>query len=246
MPKPQKIALVTGAAKRIGAETARVLHAAGFGVVLHYNQSADAARKLQEELNGLRESSAWVVQAELRKHSSCSAIIESVLRETGRLDVLVNNASSFYATPIATVSEEQWDDLVGSNLKAAFFLAQAAQPALKQSAGCIINMVDIYAQKPKQDFPVYSIAKAGLLAMTKSLAKEMSPEIRVNGVSPGVILWPEEVGTDIQAQEAVLSKIPLKRKGEPSDIAKTVLFLANDAPYITGQVISVDGGKGLL
>lgn len=244
MPQLQKIALITGAAKRIGAEIARTLHAAGFGVVLHFNESESAAKRLEKELNERRKGSAWTVKANLHAFSSIKIIINSALNKAGRLDLLVNNASGFDATPMGSVSEQQWDALMSSNLKAAFFLSQAASRELKRNQGCVVNIVDIYAERSLLDFPVYSIAKSGLLAMTKSLAKELSPEIRVNGVSPGVILWPEESGE--AGHDEVLSHIPLQKKGEPSDVAKTVLFLAQDAPYITGQVIAVDGGKSLI
>lgn len=244
MPQLQKIALITGAAKRIGAEIARTLHAAGFGVVLHFNESESAAKRLEKELNERRKGSAWTVKANLHAFSNIRIIIDSALNKAGRLDVLVNNASGFDATPMGSISEQQWDALMSSNLKAAFFLSQAVSRELKSNQGCIVNIIDIYAEKPLLDFPVYSIAKSGLLAMTRSLAKELSPEIRVNGVSPGVILWPEE--SSDTGHDEVLLNIPLQKKGEPSDVAKTVLFLAQDAPYITGQVIAVDGGKSLM
>jgi len=240
----QKIALITGAARRIGAQISISLHQAGYGVVLHYRQSKACADELAATLNARRANSAWTLQADLQSVDEIDALPERLIAMCGRLDVLVNNASSFYPTPVGNVSEQQWDELIGSNLKAPFFLSQAVSPALQKQRGCIINIVDIYAQRALADYPVYSTAKAGLYALTETLAKELAPYVRVNAVSPGAILWPENKA--IESVEAVLEKIPLQRQGEPSDIAETVLFLAQQAAYITGQVIAVDGGKGLV
>ena len=244
MSNIQKIALITGAARRIGAGIAETLHEAGYGVVLHYRQSKKDAERLAARLNAKRESSAWVMQADLQSVVDINKLVERLLAEHGRLDVLVNNASSFYPTPIGKVSEQQWDELLGSNLKAPFFLSQAAFPALKNNDGCIVNIVDIYAQRALPDYPVYSSAKAGLYALTETLAKELAPRVRVNAVSPGVIFWPENHAAE--AADEIIKKVPLQRQGQASDIAETVLFLVQKAGYITGQVIAVDGGKSLV
>lgn len=244
MTKHQKIVLITGAAHRIGADIARTLHDAGYGVVLHYHQSEEDAAKLAKTLNKLRPDSAWMIKADFQLINDVDSLIKQTLDVSNRLDVLVNNASNFYPTPMRTATEQQWDELMNCNLKAPFFLSQAARPALEKSKGCIVNIVDIYANSSLIDFPVYSISKSGLLGLTQSLAKEMAPAIRVNGVSPGVILWPEnEVNNQ---QEEIIKYIPLQKKGSPRDVANAVLFLVRDAHYITGEVIAVDGGKGLI
>lgn len=244
MPNSQKIALITGAARRVGANIATALHEAGYGVVVHYRQSKDEAVALVKSLNEQRAGSAWTIQADLQSVDEIELMVTVATAITGRLDVLVNNASTFYETPVGDVSESQWNDLMGSNLKAPFFVSQAAYPALKTNQGCIVNIVDIHAKRPLGDFSVYSTAKAGLYRLTESLAIELAPDVRVNAVSPGVILWPENKSTE--SREEVVKKIPLQRQGAPSDIAEAVLFLVAQARYITGQVISVDGGKGLV
>lgn len=236
-----KVALITGAARRIGVSIARSLHAAGATVVLHYRNSAQEAFSLQAEFNAERAGSCLVVQADLLKTHELASLIETIIQQTQRLDILINNASSFYATPLASVSEQQWDDLLGSNLKAPLFLSQAATPYLQQHQGVIINLVDIHGIRPLAEFSVYCTAKAGLIMLTQALARELAPAIRVNGIAPGAILWPENSIEEDQVQ--LLAKIALKRKGAPEDIAKTVLFLVRDAPYITGQIIAVDGGR---
>ena len=244
MVKHQKIALITGAVRRIGADIARTLHDAGYGVVLHYHQSEDVAVNLTKTLNNLRPDSAWMIKADFQSMDDVDSLIKQTLDVTNRLDVLINNASEFYTTPMSTVTEQQWDEMMNCNLKAPFFLSQAAKPALEKTMGCIVNIVDIYAKSSLIDFPVYSISKSGLYGLTQSLAKEMAPVIRVNGVSPGVILWPEnEVNNQ---QEEIIKLIPLQKKGSPEDVANAVLFLVRDAHYITGEVITVDGGKGLI
>tara|TARA_R110002095_G_scaffold97794_2_gene85841 strand:- start:131 stop:865 length:735 start_codon:yes stop_codon:yes gene_type:complete len=240
----QKIALITGGARRIGAAIAKNLHEAGYGVIIHYQQSEQEAEALADLLNASRIHSAWTVKADLQSILQIEQMMADVIAKVGRLDVLINNASSFYQTPIGGVQEKQWDDLMGSNLKAPFFVSQAAFPSLKKHQGCIVNIVDIYAQRALSNYPVYSSAKAGLYALTQSLAKELAPGVRVNGVSPGVILWPENLPAESQLQ--IIEKIPLQRKGSPADIAETVLFLSEKGRYITGQVIAVDGGKGLV
>ncbi|MBQ0724487.1 MAG: pteridine reductase [Cycloclasticus sp.] len=240
----KKIALITGGAKRIGAEITKTLHSEGFDVVIHYRESTQAALALAETLNGIRADSACTVQADLLSLKQIEQMMGEVIEQTGQLDLLINNASSFYPTTLGETTEGQWDDLVGSNFKAPFFVSQAAFPYLKEAQGCIVNMVDIYAESALSNYPVYRSAKAALYALTESLAVEMAPDVRVNGVSPGVILWPEQL--PVEAQSEMLKKIPLQKKGSPSDIAQTVLFLSTRAPYITGQVIAVDGGKGLV
>lgn len=244
MANIQKIVLITGAARRIGAEMAQTFHRSGYGVVVHYHRSAEEANSLVAELNDRREYSAWAIKADLQSIEGIGEMMKAVLKKTGRLDVLVNNASTFYETPVEKASEQQWNDLMGSNLKAPFFLCQAAFSALNASKGSIVNLVDIYGKRSLANYPIYSVAKAGLLALTESLAKELAPDVRVNGVSPGVILWPEN--QTLEKSAAIVQKIPLQRQGTPADIANTVLFLAKDANYITGQVIAVDGGKSLL
>jgi pteridine reductase len=237
-------ALVTGAAKRIGAVIARTLHGAGANVAIHYHRSAEEAEQLAAELNRARGGSAFALAADIRDVEAVEQLAKDVLRRTRTLDVLVNNASNFYPTPLGTVTPEQWHDLVGSNLKAPLFLSQALLPALRASRGVIINVVDVHAQRPLRDHPVYGAAKAGLAMLTRSLAKDLGPDIRVNGVAPGAILWPDE-GMSEPLRAAIVKQTALKRSGEPEDIATTVLFLVRDAPYITGQIIAVDGGRSV-
>jgi pteridine reductase len=238
------VALITGAAHRIGARVARLLHAEGVDLALHYHRSAEAAQRLQDELERQREGSVMLAQANLCETTSLSSLVAAVEVRYGRLDVLVNNASSFYPTPLEQVSEAQWDELIGSNLKGAFFLTQSAARLLRRSCGTVINLVDIHAQRPLKDHPVYSIAKAGNAMMVKSLARELGPEVRVNGIAPGAILWPEQ-GLSEAHKEEILSRTALGRAGSPDDIARTLLFLVRDADYITGQIIAVDGGRTL-
>jgi pteridine reductase len=237
-------ALITGAAKRIGAVIARTLHEAGANVVIHYHSSAADADALAAQLNGRRAGSAFTVSADVRDIDALERMAKEVLARTGQLDVLVNNASNFYPTPLGTVTPENWHDLVGSNLKAPLFLSQAVLPALKAARGCIVNIVDVHSQRPLRDHPVYGAAKAGLAMLTRSLAKDLGPEIRVNGVSPGAILWPDE-GMSEGLRAAIIKQTALKRSGEPEDIAAAVLFLVRDAPYVTGQIIAVDGGRSV-
>lgn len=238
----ERVAIVTGAARRIGAVIARTLHERGLSVVIHYRGSADEAEALADELKGLRADSAVTVQADLADPSAPGTIRRSALEAFGRIDVLINNASAFYPTPVGEASQGHWDELMASNLRAPFFLSQACAPRLAEGRGAIVNLVDIHGLVPLHNHPVYSQAKAGLIAQTKSMAKELAPDVRVNGVAPGAILWPEhddspEVGQDI------LTKVPLQRQGRPEDIAGAVTFLALDAPYITGQILAVDGGR---
>ncbi len=237
------VVLITGAAHRIGATTAKLLHQNGMNIVLHYRGSREQAQAVQKELNDIRENSVMLIQADLHITNGLSALIDESVKAWGRLDALINNASSFYPTIIGKATEEQWDDLMGSNLKAPFFLSQAAAPHLKKTNGCIINIVDIHAERPLKTFPIYSMAKAGLAMMTKSLACELGPEIRVNAIAPGAILWPENL--DEVAKQRIVSRTFLKRQGEPNDISKTILYLIKDADYVTGQIIAVDGGRSL-
>ncbi len=244
MTTRNSVALVTGSARRIGAQTVRTLHEAGLNVIIHYRSSADAAEKLASSLNVLRENSATTLQADLLDIPTLPALIEAAIDCWGRLDVIVNNASAFYPTDIGEITEKDWDILVGSNLKAPLFLCQAAAEELRRNRGCIVNMVDIHADRPLKHYMVYSIAKAGLVALTRSLARELGPEVRANAVAPGAILWPEAPHHDAQHQQ-IIERTALKREGEPLDIARTIRFLVLDAPYITGQVIAVDGGRTL-
>ncbi|MEJ2692562.1 MAG: pteridine reductase [Candidatus Thiodiazotropha sp.] len=239
-----KCALITGAAHRIGATIARRLHALGMDLLIHYRNSATPAEALRDSLQSQRADSVALVQADLQTAESYPKLIDSELAFRGRLDLLVNNASSFYRTPLGDASTEQWDDLIGSNLKAPFFLSQAAAPLLRQRRGTIINLLDIHAERPLKGYPIYSIAKAGNAMLVKSLARELGPEIRVNGIAPGAILWPEQ-GLSEGDQASILERTAMKRPGTPDDIASTLLFLLRDAPYITGQIIAVDGGRTL-
>lgn len=242
----QPVALITGAARRIGATIVRRLHADGYRVLLHFGKSQQEAQNLADELNNQRPESVQLLQADLLDSQERGRLIEQALNAWGRLDLLVNNASSFYPKSVADSDEAVWDDLMGSNLKAPFFLAQGFAQALTDSNGCIINIVDIHSQRPLKGYPVYSAAKAGLAMMTQALAKELAPEIRVNGVSPGPILLPEGDNAieNKSATQNLMEKTPLQRMGCPDDIADTVLFLAKQN-FITGQIIAVDGGKSL-
>lgn len=248
MTKPSPLAgkwsLITGAGRRVGAAIARALHAEGSGVAIHYRGSERDAAALAAELNEHRADSAMTVQADLLDTGRLKTLVEAVAGKAGRLDVLVNNASSFYPTPLPEISEPQWKDLLGTNLKAPVFLAQAALPHLKAARGVIINIVDIHATRPLRDHVLYGAAKAGLAFVTRALARDLAPEVRVNGVAPGAILWPEE-GTTPSMQEAVLKQIPMKHIGDPADIAGCVVYLVRDARYVTGQIIAVDGGRSI-
>jgi pteridine reductase len=239
-----QVVLITGGARRIGAEIARTLHAEGANVFIHYRTSAAAAIALADEFNKLRAHSAAIHAAHLLTPDAPDKLVAAALLEFGRLDILINNASSFYPTPLGSITEPQWDDLMGSNLKAPLFLSQAALPSLRAQRGLIINMIDIHALRPLKAHPVYSAAKAGLAMLTRSLARELGPEIRVNGIAPGPVLWPEGDMEDALKRE-IIDKTALKRHGTPQDVAKTALFLAKDAPYITGQIIAVDGGRSI-
>lgn len=239
-----KTALITGGAKRVGAVTTKTLHQAGYNVIIHCRLSREAADNLASELNDKRVDSAKIIQGDLNIASLYDHLIEQAYHCWNRLDVLVNNASSFFPTPVGSITLDDWDNLVNSNMKAPLFLAQAAAPYLKQSHGNIINMVDVHAQRPMKDHPVYCAAKAGLAMLTMSLAKDLGPEVRVNGIAPGAILWPENDMPE-HTKKLILERTSLKRPGQPIDIAKTILFLVRDADYITGQIIAVDGGRSI-
>lgn len=239
-----KVALITGAARRVGAVIARRLHDEGMNLVLHYRSSREEALSLQQELHARRADSVVLVQSNLLHTGKLGALVQEASRPWQRLDVLINNASSFYATPAGTATEQHWDDLVGSNMKAPFFLSQAAACKLKASQGCIVNITDIHAKRPLKHYTIYNAAKAGLVMLTKSLARDLAPEVRVNAVSPGAIMWPEHDMDDIMKQR-IISRTALKRRGNPADIAAAVLFLIRDADYITGEIITVDGGRSL-
>jgi pteridine reductase len=239
-----KVALITGAARRIGAAIADTLHQNGASIALHCRESSADAGALVERLNAGRPDSAALFQADLNDTEALPSLVESVVAWHGTLDVLVNNASSFYPTPPGEITQAHWDDLVGSNLKAPLFLSQAALPALREARGAIINLIDVHAQRPLRNHTVYGSAKAGLAMLTRSLAKDLAPEVRVNGVSPGAILWPEN-GMDDATRESILKQIPLARAGQPEDVAGCVLYLVKDATYVTGQIIAVDGGRSI-
>lgn len=245
-PLTSKVALITGAARRIGAAIARTLHDAGMNVILHYNASEEEAIHLSDELNAIRPNSAMAIRADLQLLESENALINQATEVWGRLDALINNASRFYRTEIGKVTEYAWNDLMGSNLKAPFFLSQAAAPQLAKTKGTIVNITDICVEKPLRDYAIYSVSKSGLDMLTKVLAKELGPDIRVNAVAPGSILWPEGKNSLSDSdKQKIINKITLQRAGQPEDIAKAVLFFVRDADYITGQVLMVDGGRML-
>ena len=242
-----EIALVTGAAQRIGSEIARRLHREGFDIALHYRSSARAAQALAEELNEARAGSCELFRADLAVKADTRQLGQAVLARYGQLDLLVNNASGFEATPIATCTEDAFDSMLASNLKGPYFLIQSLLRGLRESGGSIVNILDVHIDQPLRDFNAYCAAKAGLASLTRSLAVELGPDIRVNGVAPGAILWPEGGEAYDQAmRKKTLNETPLQRTGEPGDIAAVVKFLACDAPFVTGQVIAVDGGRGLV
>ena len=238
-----KVVLITGGAKRVGAATCRRLHASGANLMLHYRESAGEARLLQAELNNQRKDSVALIQADLLDLGKVQSIVDQSLQTFGKLDALVNNASSFFQTPVGEITAAQWEDLIGTNLRAPMFLAQAAAPALKKSQGAIVNITDIHAERPLKNYVVYSIAKAGLVGLTRSLARELAPEVRVNAVAPGPILWPDDAAFDELSRQRIISHTPLKREGTPEDIAKAVHYLLADATYVTGETINVDGGR---
>lgn len=236
-------ALVTGAARRIGATLARALHAAGANIVLHHRSSVEPARALAAALNAIRHDSVVLAQADLDDTSALPQLVATTAEAFGRLDILVNNASTFYPTPIGEIGEQAWNDLIGTNLKAPLFLSQAAAPLLVAARGLVLNIVDIHGLRPLRRYPTYSVAKAGLIMLTKSLARELAPHVRVNAIAPGPVLWPDDV--DTQLQEKIVASTLLKRAGSPEDVARAALFFATDAPYVTGQILVVDGGRSV-
>lgn len=242
--KLEKWILITGAAKRVGAKMVEVLHSNGFNIVIHYNSSSEAASNLSAKLNQQRAGSSIIIGGNLTDDSAIETLIPNVIEQTGRLDVLINNASTFYPTPIENITLNDWDNLLGTNLKAPLFLSKHAAKYLKDSEGLIINIVDIHARKPLKNHPIYGSAKSGLAMLTKSLARDLAPSVRVNGIAPGMILWPENEPSE-SIKKSILDQIPLKRSGSPEDIASCALFLIKDAPYITGQIIPIDGGRSI-
>ena len=237
-------ALITGAARRIGACIAETLHQRGCDVFLHYHSSSEAVDQLADRLNTVRPGSATTLQADLGNMDDIDRLVGSVRDKTSQLDLLVNNASRFYPTKVGSTGMSQWDDLMDSNLRGPYFLTQALLPELTTAGGSIVNLIDIHAVKPMAGHAVYCMAKAGLQMMTLALAKELGPEIRVNGVAPGAILWPEQED-GLEHQQNILSKVVMGRAGSPEDIASAVVYLGLDAPYVTGQVLAVDGGRSL-
>jgi pteridine reductase len=241
-----KVVLITGGARRVGAAICRYMHAHGASIMVHYRTSAKEARALQAELNLQRADSVALVQADLLTLPMLPNLVGDTVKHFGKLDVVINNASSFFPTAVGEINNKAWDDLIGTNLKAPLFLLQAAAAQLKKNHGCIVNIVDIHAERPMKNYVVYSTAKAGLVNLTRSLARELAPEVRVNGVAPGAIIWPEdEAWSDELSRQRIINSTLLKRVGEPEDIAKAVYFLIADAPYITGQIIAVDGGRSI-
>ncbi len=238
-----KVVLITGGAKRVGAAICRRLHAAGASLMLHYRASAGEARLLQAELNHARADSVALIQADLLDIGKLPSIVEQTLARFGRLDGLVNNASSFFPTPMGDITPEAFHDLIGTNLAAPLFLAQAAAPALRRAQGAIVNLADIHAERPLKNYVVYSVAKAGLVGLTRSLARELAPDVRVNAVAPGPVLWPDDDSFDELARQRIISNTPLRREGTPEDIAGAVHYLLAEAMYVTGDTICVDGGR---
>lgn len=243
---PEAVVLITGGARRVGAAICRTLHASGANIMMHYRRSAEDARALQAELNAVRKDSVAIVQCDLLNLAGLVPLVQETVKRFGRLDVLINNASSFFPTPMGEIISDNWDDLIGTNLKTPMFLSQAAAPHLRKTNGCIVNIIDIHADRPMKNYLVYSTAKGGLVALTRALAAELGPEVRVNGLSPGPILWPEdERWNDELARQRIVNQTLLKRVGEPDDIARATRFLVYDAPYISGQILAVDGGRSL-
>jgi len=240
-----KVVLITGAARRLGAAMARRLHAEGAQLMLHYRRSERDVQELQAELNAARADSVASLQADLLDLAGLPEIVRNTVGRFGRLDALVNNASTFYATPLGEITAEDWESLTGTNVKAPLFLSQAAAPHLRRSGGCIVNITDIHAERPLKNYVVYTLAKAALSGLTRSLARELGPEVRVNGVAPGAVLWPEDGSYDDLTRQRVISNTLLKRAGEPEDVARAVLYLIAHAPYVTGQIIAVDGGRSI-
>ena len=237
-------ALITGAARRVGAQLARAVHAEGANLAIHCHRSLAEAERLAAELNAARPASAEVFGADLRDAAQPARLVAQTCTRFGGLNLLINNASSFYPTPLGTITLSQWQDLMGTNLQAPLFMSQAAAPPLKASRGAIINIVDIHGLRPLREHTLYSTAKAGLIMLTRALARELAPEVRVNAVAPGAVLWPE-AGMDEQRKDKILEQTPLHRPGSPADIARAVLFFAAESPFVTGQILAVDGGRSV-
>jgi pteridine reductase len=237
----RRTVLITGAAHRLGAAIARDLHAHGMDIIIHYYSSAGPARALADSLNTDRKRSAFLIQSDLTGDVDYDGMVKEVLACTGSLHVLINNASQFYPTPMGATTQEQWREIVDTNMAAPFFLSQACAPSLRESGGCIINMTDIYGSMPLKNYAVYSAAKAGLIMLTRALSRELAPEIRVNAISPGSVLWPE--GMDEAAKSKILKRVSLGRQGTTRDVANGIRFLILDADYMTGQVLNIDGGR---
>ena len=241
-----KVVLITGGARRVGAAICRLLHAGGANLMIHHRTSVSEARAPQSELNLQRPQSAAIIQGDLLNVAMLSNLVQETVSHFGKLDVLINNASSYYQTEIGEIGEQEWDDLMGSNLKAPLLLSQAAAPELRKQHGCIVNITDMHVERPKKGYVVYSVAKAGLVTLTRSLAQELAPEVRVNAVAPGPVLWPEDNPQfDEVYRQRVVSQTLLKRLGQPEDVARAVRFLIQDAPFTTGHIIAVDGGRSL-
>jgi pteridine reductase len=246
MPEFQdKVVLITGAARRVGAAIARRMHAHGASVLLHHRGAEKEAAALESELNAIRAKSVIRIKADLLAHSAPELLVRTAVERFGRLDVLVNNASSFFPTALGEIEDKGWEELIGANVKAPLLLSQAAAPELAKARGSIVNIVDIHADRPLKGYVVYTIAKAGLAALTRSLAMELAPDVRVNGVSPGAIAWPEDGQFPPEVRKHIIDDTLLKRLGDPEDIARAVYFLAAEAPYVTGQIIAVDGGRSI-
>jgi|SRR5579883_169651 len=243
-PLAGKAALITGAARRVGAAIARALHAAGASVVLHYRSSAEEAAALAEDLNRVRAGSATLAQCDLLEGTALAELAQAAATAFGGLDILVNNASSFYPTPVGDIEEHDWNDLIGTNLKAPLFLSQAAAATLRDRGGLIVNLADIHGMRPLRRHPVYCVAKAGLIMLTKSLARELGPQVRVNAIAPGPVLWPED-GVDAALRDEIIARTALKRIGSAEDVARAVLFFASEAPFVSGQILAVDGGRSI-
>ncbi|MGC2518470.1 MAG: pteridine reductase [Burkholderiales bacterium] len=237
--------LITGAARRVGAAIARRLHREGASLMLHYRSSERDVQALQAELNAARKNSVALVQADLLDVAGLAEIVKNTISRFERLDALVNNASTFFPTPVGEITPASWDNLIGTNLRAPLFLAQAAAPHLKKTGGAIVNITDIHAERPLKSYVIYSVAKAGLAGLTRSLARELAPEVRVNGIAPGAIVWPEDGSFDEVTRQRIISHTLLRRTGEPDDVARAVYYLIVEAPYVTGEIIAVDGGRSI-
>jgi pteridine reductase len=243
-PLEGKAVLITGAARRVGATIARTLQKAGANIMIHYRNSTTEARALASELNSLRGGSAALVSGDLLETKHLGDIVDATVKTFGQVDVLINNASTFYPTPVGEITEDHWDDLLGTNLKAPLFLTQAAAPSLRQARGLVLNIADIHGMRPLRRYTTYSVAKAGLIMLTKSLARELGPQVRVNAICPGPVMWPEQRADQV-LQKKIIERTQLKRPGSPDDVARAALFFCAGAPYVTGQILAVDGGRSV-